>query len=203
MKPRLEREREFRREYIIEATEKLLNEKTFAAITMDDIAAAAGFAKASIYQYFNNKEELLIGVFLKILKISCQLIEERCLSQEDPVQALRNYLMLDFELTHRYSWLLKIVATLPLKEYAEKSLLNEYDHKKKLIADLIRRGQAKGVFIICDPEALTNMIVSASQGFAAYFFATADLNIDNIKDPEIEMFISTIIKGISKESKNG
>jgi AcrR family transcriptional regulator len=207
MKPRHEREREFRREYIIEATENLLKEKTFEAITMDDIALAAGFAKASIYQYFNNKEELLIGVFLKAVKTECQLIEERCLPQADPVQALRNYLMLEFELIHWYSWILKVIRTVTLKDFTENSLLHERDRKKELIAEIIRQGQAKGVFIIGDTEVLTNMILTVSEGFALYYtgmavFFTADNTTDNTKKPEIEMFISTMMKGISRENKN-
>jgi len=209
MKPRLEREREFRREYIIEATEKLLNEKTFEAITMDDIATASGFAKATIYQYFKNKEELLIGVFSRILKLECRLIEEKCLPQADPVQAMQNYLMLEFDFVNQYSWLLKVIANVPLKSYAESSLTNEYEHKKELVAGIIRRGQQEGAFMIYDLGIMTDMILLISQGFAAYFstmFSLSKGNVNNIEstiNPEIELFIFHVMKGIRRESNDG
>lgn len=196
MRVRLEREREFRRESIIEATEQLLNEKAFESITMDDIARSSDFAKASIYQYFKNKEELITEVFLKILELECHLIEEKCLAQTDPIQAMRNYLRLEFEFVHRHPWGLKVMAAIPLKDYdAENCLLAKYNHKKKLIADIIQRGQTEGTFVMSDLDVLTNMILTVSGGFANYFFARIS---SDLKSPEIEMFISTIIKGITK-----
>jgi len=196
MRARLEKEREFRRESIIKATEQLLNEKTFESITMDDIAIRSDFAKASIYQYFKSKEELIIEVFAKILEAECQLIEEKCLSQTDPSQAMRNFLMLEFKFVQQHSWGLKVVATFPFKDYYEDScLLAKYDQKKKLIASIIQRGQAEGTFIMSDLDVLTNMIVTVSSGFANYISA---LRSPDRQRPEIEMFISTIIKGITK-----
>jgi AcrR family transcriptional regulator len=199
MRPRLEREREFRRESIIEATEQLLNEKTFESITMDDIAIRSDFAKASIYQYFKNKEELIIKVFCRILEMKCRLIEEKCLSQADPVQAVRNYIKLEFEFIDRHPWGPKVAATFPFKDYhAESCLLPLYDQKKKLIASIIRRGQTEGAFSMSDPEVLTNMILYACVGFANHL--SAHISPD-LRNPEMEMFISTIMKGIAKEEQ--
>ncbi|OPX91679.1 MAG: HTH-type transcriptional regulator RutR [Pelotomaculum sp. PtaB.Bin104] len=200
MRARHERERESRRESIIEATEQLLNEKTFESITMDDIAISSDFAKASIYQYFKNKEELMMEVFSKILEIECHLIEEKCLSQTDPVQAMRNFIKFEIEFIRRYPWGPKVAATFPFRDYhAESCLLALYDQKKKLIAGIIQRGQTEGTFITSDLDVLTNMIISVSGGFANYFstFISSDL-----QSPEIEMFISTIIKGITKGSSD-
>ena len=48
-----------RRADLIEAAGKLFVEKGYEATTMDEIAAAAGFAKGTLYHYFANKAELL------------------------------------------------------------------------------------------------------------------------------------------------
>ncbi|GBF32092.1 transcriptional regulator, TetR family [Desulfocucumis palustris] len=196
MRARLERERETRRESIIEATEQLLNEKTFESITMDDIAMRSDFAKASIYQYFKNKEELLIKVFSRILEIKCRLIKEKCLSQADPVQAIRNYIRLEFEFIRRYPWGPRVAATFPFIDYQEVNYLFAlYEQKKKLIAAIIQRGQTGGIFVKADLDVFTNMIISAGVGFVNYF--STHMSSD-LQSPEIEMFISTIIKGITK-----
>ena len=48
-----------RRAALIEAAGKLFVEKGYEATTMDEIAAAANFAKGTLYHYFANKADLL------------------------------------------------------------------------------------------------------------------------------------------------
>lgn len=48
-----------RRTMLIEAAGKLFVQKGYEATTMDEIAAAASFAKGTLYHYFTNKAELL------------------------------------------------------------------------------------------------------------------------------------------------
>jgi len=135
--------------------------------------------------------------------MKCRLIEEKCLSQTDPVQAIRDYIKIEFKFIRRYPWGPKVIATFPFRDYhAESSLFalyDLYDQKKMLIAGIIQRGQTEGTFIMTDLDVLTNMILSVSGGFANYFstFISSDL-----QSPEIEMFISTIIKGITKGSND-
>jgi len=52
-----------REEAILEAAHRLLAEKGFQGMTMDELAARLGIAKGSLYQHFRSKEELL-GVAL-------------------------------------------------------------------------------------------------------------------------------------------
>lgn len=53
------RKADLRRATLIEAADKLFTEKGYEATTMDEIAAAAGFAKGTLYHYFANKADLL------------------------------------------------------------------------------------------------------------------------------------------------
>lgn len=201
MRARQEREREFRRECIIEATKQLLKEKTFNSITIDDIAIRSDFAKASIYQYFKNKDELMSEVFSKVLEMQCNLIEEKCLSQSDPVRALRNYLKLELEFICLYPWGPQVRLSIPYKEFhADNHLIDLYNKKKKLVAGILQRGQAEGIFIVADPEVLSNMIITASSGFADHFLS-ANRSAD-LQSPVIEIFISTIINGMTRGSSN-
>lgn len=48
-----------KRATLIEAAGRLFAEKGYDATTMDEIAAAANFAKGTLYHYFSNKAELL------------------------------------------------------------------------------------------------------------------------------------------------
>lgn len=197
MRARHEREREFRRQSIIEATEQLLNEKTFESITMDDIAIKSDFAKASIYQYFENKEEILCEVMSKLLEMNCYLIEEKCLSKTDPVQAMRKTIELECSIIRQYPWVARIRANKPvINSHWRDRLLAQHNRKKELITGIIQRGQADGTFIVSDHNVLANVILAMAAGFGDPFLA---LNITNdVPNSAIEMLTSIIIKGITK-----
>lgn len=55
--------RSVHRENIVSAASALFMEKGIAATSMDDIAKAAGYSKATLYVYFDNKEEI-VGILV-------------------------------------------------------------------------------------------------------------------------------------------
>jgi len=59
---RKEREKQQRREEIIQAAEDVFFNKGFELATMDDIAAKAELSKGTLYIYFKNKEDLHMAV---------------------------------------------------------------------------------------------------------------------------------------------
>ncbi len=51
-----------RRSEILEAATTVFSEKGFHAATLDDVAAAAGVSKGSIYNHFDSKEDVIDGL---------------------------------------------------------------------------------------------------------------------------------------------
>jgi len=56
------------RDNIASAASRLFMEKGIARTSMDDIAKAAGYSKATLYVYFENKEEIIGILVLKSMK---------------------------------------------------------------------------------------------------------------------------------------
>lgn len=56
-----------REDAILRATCELLGEKPFDAMTMDDVAAQVGIAKASLYKHFCSKEELCCAAMVQVM----------------------------------------------------------------------------------------------------------------------------------------
>ena len=54
---------------IIQSVNRLLAEKGFDAMTVDEVAAEVGIAKASLYKHFTSKEELACAAILEVLII--------------------------------------------------------------------------------------------------------------------------------------
>ena len=66
---RKEREKEHRREEIIDAAQRIFFQKGLSAATMDEIAEAAELSKGTLYLYYNSKEDLYLSVMLRGMDI--------------------------------------------------------------------------------------------------------------------------------------
>lgn len=62
---RKEREKEQRREEILNAAQKIFFEKDLQASTMDEIAEAAELSKGTLYLYYKSKEDLYLAVMMR------------------------------------------------------------------------------------------------------------------------------------------
>ncbi len=58
--------REVMEEHLLEVAARRFASAGYRQTTLDDIARHAGVAKASMYRYFENKQELLAKIFLKV-----------------------------------------------------------------------------------------------------------------------------------------
>ena len=59
---RKERERELKRSTMLVAAETLIRDKGLEHLNMDEVAERAEVSKGSLYQYFNNKTDLVLGI---------------------------------------------------------------------------------------------------------------------------------------------
>ncbi len=57
-----------REDAIIEAVNRLLAEKGFDAMTVDEVAANVGIAKASLYKHFPSKEHLAAAAMVRVMR---------------------------------------------------------------------------------------------------------------------------------------
>jgi len=73
---RKEREKEFRRQEILNASIKIFAQKGFKATTLDEIAEKSEFGKGTIYNYFSSKEDIYKEIILSILEIHKKINDE-------------------------------------------------------------------------------------------------------------------------------
>jgi AcrR family transcriptional regulator len=85
-----------RRSQLIAAAERLVAERGFLAVRLEDIGAAAGVSGPAIYRHFPNKEallvELLVGISTRLLAGATDVIQRA----ESPSAALNG--LIDFHL---------------------------------------------------------------------------------------------------------
>ncbi len=66
---RREREKEHRRNSILDAAEEIFFSKGIHLATMDEVAARAELSKGTLYIYFKSKEELYYGITMRALTV--------------------------------------------------------------------------------------------------------------------------------------
>jgi TetR/AcrR family transcriptional regulator len=72
---RKKREKEYRKQSIIDAAEKLFFEKGYDNVSMNDIAGVVELNRATIYLYFENKEALCFAVILRGVRILNEMVK--------------------------------------------------------------------------------------------------------------------------------
>lgn len=64
-----------REEAIVSSVNRLLAEKGFDLMTVDEVAADVGIAKASLYKHFTSKEELAAAAMIRVLDRALQFLD--------------------------------------------------------------------------------------------------------------------------------
>lgn len=77
-----------REEAIVQTVNRLLAEKGFEAMTVDEVAARVGIAKASLYKHFPSKEDLAAAAMVRVLN-RAQAALEALPAQAAPIEKLR------------------------------------------------------------------------------------------------------------------
>lgn len=65
-----------REDAIVSSVNRLLAEKGFDLMTVDEVAADVGIAKASLYKHFTSKEELAAAAMIRILERALGFLDE-------------------------------------------------------------------------------------------------------------------------------
>lgn len=99
---RREREKEERRESILDAAEKIFFSKGVKEATMDEIAEAAELSKGTLYLYFRSKEEIYFGINLRALRILRAMFESVLAAGGPGVERMRAIGRAYYEFSQRY-----------------------------------------------------------------------------------------------------
>jgi AcrR family transcriptional regulator len=86
-----------REDAIVSAVNRLLAEKGFDAMTVDEVAAEVGIAKASLYKHFASKEDLAAAAMVRVLERALEELErlqaDRALRAIDRLKAIARWTM--------------------------------------------------------------------------------------------------------------
>ncbi len=162
---RKEREKEHRKEEIVDAAEKIFFEKGLQAATMDEIAEKAELSKGTLYLYYKSKEDLYLAVLMRGFEVLHGMFETDSQEESDVVRTLIRYQQTYFEFfqKHRkYFRMLHFLQSPHFHKQVSPEMMQEcsLENQKiwRLATGLIERGIKEKV-IIPELKAIEVLII--------------------------------------------
>lgn len=101
---RKEREKEQRRNMIIDASEKIFFKKGIENSTMDDVAVEAELSKGTLYLYFKSKEDIQLAIAMRGSEILKEMMQKRLSKNKTGYENLLELadISIDFSNKHKH-----------------------------------------------------------------------------------------------------
>lgn len=162
---RTDAEREDRMRAISAAALDVFSAKGFAAARLDDVAAAAGVAKGTIYLYFKSKEDLLESIVQNTIGVTLQNFEQAVAASPAPASLLLR-LMGQTIATALEDRDRRRVLHLVLSEGGRFPAIAEFYHREiisrgiALVRAIFAKGRASGEFLSDEPARFPQLVVA-------------------------------------------
>ncbi|MDP2208959.1 MAG: TetR/AcrR family transcriptional regulator [Bacteroidota bacterium] len=194
---------DLKKNQILAAAKQVFGRFGFAKTTLDDVANAVGMKKASLYYYYESKEELFKDVVKSETDELIKELENKVFTTNDVHDQLTTYIktrlaylqkMINIHnLTVNSILEFKPISELLYREFFEKQILIVV----KIFSDGLQRGELKKV----DTHRAANIFVSAIESIATKVLckskATNEINYKSIEDDSL-FLTELIINGLKK-----
>jgi len=204
---RKEREKEQRRQQIMDAAKKVFSSNGFGGATIENIAEEAELSPATIYLYFKNKDELFASLNLRMLQALIARVEnvsdQKNLSFEKKIKALEKALY-EVYLTDPVNVVnvLRFQSKERLRNLSPElsSQIRDYTQKyMKAIAEIFENGVQEGIFLNRHPAAFADIVWGLFAGLVLLEDTKNGLNPGkDLLMPTLELAMEIIGRGIKK-----
>src|SRR5690606_26394993 len=126
---------------LYEAFGRLLYERGYDALSLAEVAREAGLARTAIYNYFPDKESLLVGYATRETDRFVARLDEALRKVDNPVDQLRTYVRLQIEYFNENHLPPGPTLRLLLPESAAKDVLEHVNALERRLHDIVRRGR--------------------------------------------------------------
>jgi AcrR family transcriptional regulator len=180
---------EFRTREILAAARRLIQDRGVEAMTMEEIAAAAGVAKGTVYLYFQGKDDLVQALLSQVGENLVRDLEALLEIPESAREKLNRLVTFLLELLEQERVLFPIYAREVIR-----SGHHRWEQEEKYLALLTRffaQGVKSGQFIAADPRLFTFLLRGLVR--AAGFYQMTENRKDVMKEalPVVQTLLSS------------
>ncbi len=148
-------ERRMRQERILSGALNVFKEQGLEGATMDEIANASGFGKATLYYYFKSKEDVLSAILEDGWEKIWESLEPVIAETNSPRRTFVNVLIKIAENAQNRPGLFEFLFNVPKAIKLENQPWKEYQHRLySVIQGLLEDGIEQGEFPQVDPQLM-------------------------------------------------
>jgi AcrR family transcriptional regulator len=191
---RRERKKEETRENIIDTAVSLFEEKSFQETSMEEIAEKSDVSKGTLYNYFQDKESILVGYFQTIIAAYFEGIKESFTANMDIQTKLYTLLGLISEIFKNHNELALIYFKYRMKAPIDVNLVDSSQRSgiEKWALEIMEKAQENGQLRNDIPALVLtrNFQFLAMSFFVSSIYTKETLDIDIIKNQLIGLFLN-------------
>jgi AcrR family transcriptional regulator len=198
MTPKVAAERkDERRMQILQAAMGCFAEKGYHLTTMDDIVAASGMSKGSIYWYYKSKKEILMSMmevaFADIGEAAAGILDDPTISAGE---RLRHFMEVSMESIAEFGeWTAVFIDFWSATRHDEdfyQLMAGLYEPFLKSLTGLIEEGIQNGEFRPVNAADLAISLMSAGDGLIMYQLIGIPVDLQNT----VETFMDVLFEGL-------
>jgi len=204
---RKERDKQLRREDILNAAERVFAARGFHGANVSEIAKEAQFATGTVYLYFKDKEDIYQALIEKGLEDFLSCVREKTQQLADPVEKLRCFLTEKFRFFEAHRDFFKLYITegnsfqSAFSGEKRKECLAKHMQIVDISSAIMREGQRAGVFKPFDPKEMAYMFGGLSNYLMMkLIFEDSAESIETKADLVMDIFLKgCLADGVAKQ----
>lgn len=189
------------REALLDATDRLLSERGYQKMTIDDLAREVGIGKGSVYLHFSSKEEIALSHVDRIVervKDRLKIIAEKQISQTEKLrEMIFTRVLFRFDSVQHYTQSLNdLLSSLRPKLLARRE--SYFAEEAAIFAEVIERGQASEEFAEGSSVEIADTFLLATNSLLPFSLTTEELGAREEIEAKAARLADLLIKGILK-----
>ena len=153
---------------LMEKAEELFISLGYKSVSVEDIAAAAGISKMTIYKHFASKEDLFIEVVLSIMERTYMMIQEEIDKVDGTIEKIDRLMQFNMETSNKFSMAFyKDIMSTPY--IIDKLMEEKYRVSRLVFKGIINEGMEKGEIREVDVDFMTEMLMMLLAGITEQY----------------------------------
>ncbi|MDZ7739172.1 MAG: TetR/AcrR family transcriptional regulator [Bacteroidales bacterium] len=203
---RKKREKQKRRESIIDAAEKVFFSRGFDTATMDDIAKKSELSKGTLYLYFKSKEDIHLAVAIRAINILNSLLPDIGSKKDNAIDKLKKLAATFISFAGKFPGHLKSILYVESLDFRQLSLSREElkdvifrETPVRMVMELVEQGvNEKIIRSDIPPGIIANTLWSQMLGMYQFvtiqrgLFEMVDMETEELLDASIELVLNGI-----------
>jgi AcrR family transcriptional regulator len=173
---------------IFQAASSVLEQHGVGGLTMERVANTVGLATGSLYNYFQDKSELVQFVYMRLVEPFFQELDEIDRSERPAVEKLEKLVRMALDYSARNKGLIRLLAGSEQESQLRRSV---HPRARRIYANIFARGVEEGTFVPHDPDHASRLL----QGSLSELF---EMRAEGVANDDVERYAEMLLQAVHR-----